>query len=84
MPENRHVPAKTLIDMILAKGIIEMVVAANNMGNAHIMVIHHHRQHIGRAAITAQQDHIIELVMANSDTPLNHILYHCLACFRHF
>ena len=40
-----------------------MIVAANHMGHAHVMVVDHHRQHIGRRAIGSEQDEIVEFGM---------------------
>ena len=60
-------------DNQLAKGVVKVVVATDNMGNAHIVIIDHHREHIGRRAIRAQQHEIIELGIGHGDLALHQI-----------
>ena len=48
-----------------------MIIAADDMRDAHIMIIDHHSEHICRAAIGAQQDEIIDLTRFQSDLALN-------------
>ena len=38
-----------------------MVVAADDVGDAHVVVVHHHRLHVGRRAVAAQHDHVVQL-----------------------
>ena len=54
-------PAHRADDRQLAEGVVEMVVAADDVGHAHVMVVDHHREHVGRRAVGAQQDEIVEL-----------------------
>src|SRR3546814_3484805 len=48
----------------LAEGVVEMVIAPDNMRNAHIVIVHHNGKHIGRRSIGAEQrseEHTSEL-----------------------
>ncbi len=46
------------------------------MGHAHIVIVHHHGQHIDRRAVRAQQDHIVKLIVADGHIPLHLIADH--------
>ena len=76
MRPDRHVPAHRLIDHHLPGGIVQVIVAADNVGYAHVVIVHHNSQHIDRRAVGAQQDHIVELVIANCHIALNLIADH--------
>ena len=51
-----------MIDQALTRGIVEMVVAPNDMRHAHVVVVGHDRQVIGRRAIGTQQHQIVEIL----------------------
>ena len=76
---HRHVPAKRVVDLGLARGIGEMIVAADDVGDAHVVVVHHHREHVGRRAVRAQQHEVVEVLVLPSDPPLHLVLDHGLA-----
>ena len=59
-----------------------MVVAADHVGDAHVVVVDHHGQHVGRRAVGAQQDHVVELGVLDRDLALHGILDHRLAALR--
>ena len=56
-----------------------MIVAADDVGDAHIMIVDHHRQHVGRGAVRPQQHEIVELGIGDRDPALDEILDHGLA-----
>ena len=54
------------------------------MRDTHVVIVDHHRQHIDWRAIRAQNDHVVQLIVANFDVALNLVLdcRHTLArCF---
>ena len=53
MAIDRHRPAHRLDDLQLARGIVEMIGAADHMGHAHVVIVHHHRQHVGGRAVAS-------------------------------
>ena len=61
--------------MGLASGVCQVVVSADNMRDAHVMVIDDNGMHIGRRPIAPQQDHIIELRIFHADRPLNLVIH---------
>ena len=82
MGVGRLGPAHRADDRQLAEGVVEMVVAADDVGDAHVMVVDHHRQHVGRRAVGAQQDEIVELGVLDRDPALDQVVDHRLALAR--
>ena len=68
---NRHRPAQRVNDLKLACGIVQMIGTADYMGHAHVVIVHHHRQHISRRAVAAQKDHVVKLIVGEA-----HIAHH--------
>ncbi len=67
-------PVEGTVDLGLAEGVVEVVVAADDVADLHIMVVDHHREIVGRAAVCAQNDQIVELGVGNRDLTLNAIV----------
>ena len=60
-------------DHQLAKGVVDMIIAADHMGHTHVMIIDHDGQHIGRRAIGTQEDEIIKLGVLDGDLALHDV-----------
>ncbi|MNQ93829.1 hypothetical protein D3C85_1093110 [compost metagenome] len=58
--EGRPGPAERVIDQALAGGVVQVVVAANDVGHAHVVIVHHHGQIVGGGAVRAQDDQIVQ------------------------
>ena len=58
---DRLGPAHRADDRQLAEGVVEMVVAADDVGHAHVVVVDDDREHVGRRAVGAQQHEVVEL-----------------------
>ena len=84
MGEGRRVPAHGPVDQGLAERVGEVVVAAHDMRNFHVAVVDHHGQHVGRRAVGAQQDHVVELVVAHRHPALNRVVDDGFAVQRRF
>ena len=56
-----------------------MIVAADDVGDAHVMVVDHHRQHVGRRAVRAEQDEIVDLGIGDGDAALDQVVDRRLA-----
>src|SRR2546430_16160139 len=74
MRHDRGAPAKRLIDLHLARRVGEMIVAANDMGDAHIMIIHNHGEHIGRRTIRTQKNDVVEILVCPGDPTLDFVV----------
>ena len=74
-----HVPAERLVDLRLARGIGEVVVAADDVRDVHVVVVDHDGEHVGRRAVGAQQHEIVEILVLPDDAALDLVLDHRLA-----
>jgi hypothetical protein len=63
----------------LAKGVGEVVVAADDVGDGHVVVVHHHGVQVGRRAVGAEDDHVVQLGGADADRALHEVVHHGLA-----
>ena len=79
MGKNRSLPTHALIHHQLTECIVQMIIAADHMGYAHIMIVNNDSQHIGRAAIAAQNHHVIQNLVLNCHRALNSIINCCAA-----
>ena len=82
MCHHRHVPAQRLVDLGLTRGVGEMVVPADDVGDTHVVVVDHDREHIGGGSIRAQQYQIIEVLVLPDDAALHLIFDRSLAAER--
>ena len=69
--EDRARPAQRVVDQALTCGVVQVIVAANDVGHAHVVIVHHHGQIIGRGAVRAQQDQIVQIVGRPTDRALD-------------
>ena len=71
MRHDRHVPAERLIDLGLARRVGQMIVAADDMRHAHVVIVDDDRQHVGRIAVRAQKHEIVEVLVGEDDLALH-------------
>ena len=76
---HRHGPAERVVDLLLARGVGEMIVAADDVGDAHVVVVDHDREHVGRRAVRAQQHEVVEVLVLPHHPALHLVLDHGLA-----
>ncbi len=63
-------------DIDLARGVVQVIVAANHVGDPHIEIVHDHSQVVSGAAVGAQQDQIVELGVVVHHPAADHVLHH--------
>ena len=73
---------KRVVDLLLARGVDQVIVAPDHMGDAHVVVVDHHGQHVGRVAVAPQQHEVVEVLVLPDHAALNLILDHGLAGLR--
>ena len=71
MRHDRNVPAERLIDLHLPRGVGQMIVAANDMGHAHVVIVDDDGEHVGRIAVRAQQHEVVEILVGEDDLALH-------------
>ena len=82
--EARLVPAHGLENLHLSERVGQMVVAADDMGDPHVVVVHHHRMQIGRRAVAAQDDHVVHLGVGDANGTLHEVFHHRFTLARGF
>ena len=68
-----------VVDLLLAGGVDQMVVAADDVGDGHVVVVDHDGEHVGRRAVAAQQHEIVEVLVLPDHAALHLVLDHGLA-----
>ena len=76
------VPAERVVEDLLAGGVGQVVVAADDVGDAHVVVVDDHGEHVGRRAVGAQDDEIVEVAVGEGDAALDPVLDDRLAVLR--
>jgi len=56
-----------------------MIVASDDVGDAHVVIVDHDGEHVGRVAVAAQQHEIVEVLVLPDHAALHLILDHGLA-----
>ncbi len=64
-------PVERPVNLRLAKGVVQMVVAADHVRHAHVVVVDDDREVVGRGAVAAQDDQIVELGVGDRDLALD-------------
>ncbi len=82
MCEHRNVPAERAVDLRLPERVVEVIVAADDVADRHVMVVDDDGEVVSRRAVGAQDDEIIELLIGDRDAPLHAILDHRLTGLR--
>jgi hypothetical protein len=67
---------------LLARGVDQVIVAANDVGHAHVVVVDHHGEHVGRVTVGAQQHEVVEILVLPCDAALDLIVDHGFAGLR--
>jgi hypothetical protein len=77
-----NVPAERVVDLLLARGVDQVIVAADDVGDAHVVVVDHDGEHVGRIAVAAQQHEVVEVLVLPDHAALDLVLDHGLAGLR--
>lgn len=79
MAEGGHGQAQGFVDEDLAGGVGHVVVTADDVGDAHFVVVHHHGHVVGGHAVGAADDHVVQFAHVHGDAALDHVIEHDLA-----
>ena len=72
--ELRRRPAHGLEDRDLPGGVGQVIVAADDVGDAHVVIVDHDREHVGRLAVGAQQHEIVDVARLDAHRALHQVL----------
>ena len=81
--EGRRLPAEELIEQDMLRRRGDELGAADDMGDAHQMVVDDVGKIVGRHAVPLDEDLILERVVADGDVAVNHIVEGRRAAERH-
>ena len=71
MGEDRPLPPHGVIDERLARGVVQVVVAADDVGDPHVVVVGHHGEVVGRSPVRAQQHQVVQVLGGEADLALD-------------
>jgi hypothetical protein len=57
----------------LSRRVVDVIITPEHVGHAHIPIVDHHAKIVGRRAIGAGDDEVIEFAVIEGDGPLDHI-----------
>src|SRR5690606_2762473 len=69
--ERRRLGAQRAVDVDLARGVVDVVVAAHHVGDAHVQVVHHHGEVVGGIAVGPEDHQVVELGVGDLDAALD-------------
>ena len=84
MAEDRLLQAKSAVDKNLAGRIGDMVIAPDDVGNAHFIVVHNDGHVIGGRAVGALDHHVVQFRDIHADAALDHVVKDNLSLGRAF
>src|SRR5690606_3509388 len=71
---HRRLRAKRAQNVDLTRGVVDVVVAADHMGDTHVPVVDHHTEIVGGRAVGARNDQVVELAVVKADRALDQIV----------
>ena len=66
-------------DVDLPRGVVEVVVAADDAADAHVHVVHHHGEVVGGRAVAAREHQVVEFAVAEGDVAADEVVHHHFA-----
>ncbi len=74
MREARHRRPERLVEQHLLRRVRDVVVAADDVGDAHVDVVDDDRQVVGRVAVRPQHDEVLDHRVVELDPPVHHVV----------
>ncbi len=74
--ETRYRGAERLVDVDLARRVVDVVVAADHVGDAHVDVVDDHREVVGRETVRTEDHEVVEFGVAPLDAALDLVVEH--------
>ena len=70
---HRLLFAQCFEDVDLARRVVHMVIATDDVGDGHVDVIHHHAEVVGGCAVGSGNDQVVQLVIADFDATFDFV-----------
>ena len=75
MAEEGGFVAQRLIDPDLLRGVVDVVVPADDVGDPHLGVIDNHREIVRRIAVGPLDDQVVQLFVVEGDVPFDQVVH---------
>src|SRR4029079_722463 len=75
-------PTHRLVDLRLPRGVGQMIVAANDMGDAHVVIVDHDGEIVGRRPVASEDDEVVEILIGEGYASLHLVVDDRLAVAR--
>ena len=82
MPVDGGLGTQRAQDVDLPRRVVDVVVTADHVGDAHVQVIDHHAEVVGGRAVRSGNHQVVQLGIADGDAPLDHVIPHHHAVVR--
>ncbi|MET3929344.1 hypothetical protein ABIE51_001231 [Lysobacter sp. OAE881] len=69
--EMRHGGAERTVDVDLPRRVVDVVVAAHDVGDAHVQVVDDHGEVVGRVTVGAEDHQVVQLAVGELDRALD-------------
>ena len=74
MGEAWDIPLQRAVDQHLAMCVRQMLLGANHVRDLHVVVVHHHREVVGRQTIGPHQDEVAERLLLPGHLAADHVV----------
>ena len=82
MSKFRYRPAERRVNLALPPGVGQVIVATNDVGDTHIVVVDDDRQIVGRRPVAPDDDEVVELIVREPDIAHDMVANHRFAFVR--
>jgi len=76
MSKQRHFKAQGLVKEYLAGGVVYMIIPPDDMGDAHLGVIHHNGEIVGRITVRPFDNQVIKFIVVEGYRSLHQVPDH--------
>src|ERR1700681_2643672 len=82
MRKFRRVVSECVIEMHLARGVVQMIIAADHMRDLHVSIVQHDTEIVSWKSVGPYHNQIIQLDVVKDHGALDEVFYHSLPCLR--
>src|SRR5690606_41703618 len=69
-----YVGAQRAKDVDLTRGVVDVIVAPDDVGDGHVPVVHHHTEVVGGRPVGPGNDQIVQFAVVEGDGALDHVV----------
>src|SRR5690606_18886872 len=69
-----NVGAQRAQDIDLTRGVVDVIVAPDDVGDGHVPVVHHHTEVVGGCPVGPGNDQIVQFAVVEGDGAFDHVV----------